>query len=303
MKIKETIAAPILALVMFALLLLVRTFDISSLPEVDNIYLALVVVQLVVFALPALVYCKLKGKGYAGKLRLTPVRPEAMVIVFVAAIMLISGEMLMRIGLERFTDFSDGFSLYGAYAIGADNIENALYLIVAFALIPAICEEFVFRSIMAAEYESGGVLCAVISSSLLFCAMHFDISRAPIYLFSGVILSMTLYATRSTLAVVIVHFIYNMFGLFGQKYINAFYETTGSEELFVFLLALVFILFTVVFFGEASRLYDSYAKRNKSAPYLMPKKAKRGKLIEALFSPTYLAAILLFVVVAVGLSD
>ncbi len=303
MKIKETVSAPILALIMFALLLVSRSFDISTLPDTDNVYLALVVIQLIVFALPALVYCKLKGKGYASKLRLTLPKPDAMVTVFVSSVILISGEMLIRILLKNYVSFSDGFSLYGTYAAGSDKISDALYLTVAFALIPAICEEFVFRSVMIAEYESCGVFTAVLSSSLLFSAMHFDLARAPIYLFSGIILALTLYVTRSCMAAVMVHFIYNMFGLFGQKYINAFYETTGSEELFVFLLALVFILFLAVFFGEASRLYDSYAKRNKPSPYLLTKKEKRGKLIEALFSPTFLACILMFVIVAIGLSD
>lgn len=302
MKIKETVSAPIFALLIYILLLVSRVFDISSFSDVGNVYLAVVVLQLVVFAVPALVYAKLKGEGYAKKLRLSPPRPEAMICVFVAAVLLISGEMLIRIGMERFVSFSDGFSLYGAYAAtGADGIGSALYVIFAFALIPAVCEEFVFRSIMIAEYESCGVVCAVAASSILFSAMHFDLVRAPIYLFSGVVLAMTLYMTRSTLAVMIVHFIYNMFGLFGQKYINAFYETTGSEELFVFLLAVIFLLFLIFFFGEAGRLYESYSKKSDPAPYLVPKKEKRGKIVEALFSPIFLLCILLFVAVAVGL--
>lgn len=302
MKIKETVSAPIFALLIYILLLVSRALDISSFSDVGNIYLAVVVLQLVVFAVPALVYGKLKGEGYAKKLRLTLPRPEAMICVLVAAVLLISGEMLIRIGMERFVSFSDGFSLYGAYAAtGDDGIGNALYVIFAFALIPAVCEEFVFRSIMIAEYESCGVVCAVVASSVLFSAMHFDLVRAPIYLFSGVVLAMTLYMTRSTLAVVIVHFIYNMFGLFGQKYISAFYETTGSEELFVFLLAVIFILFLIFFFAEAGRLYGSYSKKGDPAPYLVPKKEKRGKVVEALFSPIFLLCILLFVAVAVGL--
>lgn len=302
MKIKPTVGAPLLALFIYILLLVSRMIDFSALEGADNVYLAVVVLQLVVFAVPALIYGKLKGEGYAKKLRLALPRPEAMICVAIASVLLISGEMLLRIALSRFLPVSDGFSLYGAYAAtGADGSLNALYIIFAFALIPAVCEEFVFRSIMIAEYESCGVFTAVIASSLLFSAMHFDLVRAPIYLFSGIVLAMTLYVTRSTLAVVIVHFIYNIFGLFGQKYISAFYETTGSEELFVFLLAVIFILFLVLFFGEAGRIYETYSKKNKDAPYFIPKNEKRGKLVEALLSPLFLSCILLFVVVAVGL--
>ncbi len=302
MKIKETFVAPLLVLTSSLLLLFSRALDVSALSESDNAYLALVVLQLIVFVLPALIYCKLKGKGYIKKLRLAPPKADAMVSVFVSAALLISGELLLRIILGNFFELQGGFSLYGTYtASGTGSADNALYLIFAFALIPAICEEFVFRSILCAEYESCGVFTAVLSSSLLFCAIHFNVERAPIYLFSGIVLAMTLYMTRSAIATVIAHFIYNMFGLFGQKYMSAFYETTGSEELFVFLVALIFLLLLAAFFGEAGRLYASYSQKNKDSSYVLPKKAKRGKMAEALFSPTYLVCILLFVIVSIGL--
>lgn len=301
MKIKETLTAPILVLAVFLLLLFSRVIDMMALSETDNVYLVIVVLQLMIFLLPTLVYCKLKGKGFVHRMRLAPPRAEAMPLVFISALLLISGEMLIRIALGSFASLSDGFSLYGTYtATGAGTATGALYLIFAFALIPAVCEELLFRSVLIAEYEGHGVVTATLAASILFTALHFNFERAPVYLFSGIVLAMTLYATRSTLSCVIVHFIYNIFGLFGQKYMSAFYNITGSTELFVFLVALLFLAFLALFFSEASKLYASHSQKNKDSSYAPTKKAKRGKAAEALLSPTFLVCILLFVIVTVG---
>ena len=287
-------------LVILALLLLSGAFDMTSLSETDNVYLVIVVLQLLVFLLPTFIYCKLKGKGYAKRLRLLPPRADALFCPIIASVVLISGEILLGVGLKSFFDISEGFSLYGVYsAIGTSKASNLLYVIFAFALIPALCEEFLFRSVLICEYESCGVFTAVVASSILFSVIHFNPEKLPIYLFSGIILAITLYATRSVISSITVHFIYNIFGLFGQKYMSTFMDMTGSYELFVFLVALVFLIFLVLLFAEVGRLYAYHAEKNRDSSYVLPRKEKKGKLAEALLSPTYLVCLLLFVIVAV----
>ena len=78
---------------------------------------------------------------------------------------------------------------------------------------------------------------------------------------------------------------------------------TGSYELFVFLVALVFLVFLVLFFSEAARLYASHAEKNRDSSYVLPKKELRGRMAEALLSPTYLVCLLLFVIVTLGVNS
>ena len=140
----------------------------------------------------------------------------------------------------------------------------------AYAVLPAICEEFVFRGILCHEYEKGGVLRAIVFSSLFFALLHFNIVNLPVYLFSGAVLAMTLYATRSIFGCIIAHFLYNLFGLFGQPYMSSLYNLTGSPNFFVFLIATVFLASSAVFCGQAARLYKKYLYDGQSADYRRP---------------------------------
>lgn len=302
---KNTVSAPLLAFVIYVLLLLSRFVDYANLAQNDNVYLVLIILQIIIFMLPAMVYCKLKGEGYIKHLRISPIRAEHVFVIIMAAIILISGEILLRIGLGKIAEISDRFNLYETYTAYKVSSESGLYMTFAFAVIPAICEEFVFRSVLSAEYEKNGVFCAVLATSILFGILHFNLVKLPIYIFCGIILGITFYATRSAIGTMIVHFIYNMFGLFGQKYMSLFYNTTGSEELYIFLVAVIFLLALVLFFGAVSKVYASYSEKNKDSSYVTAnEKEKKGeKIIKVLFSPTYLLCILLFAVAVAGLNQ
>jgi hypothetical protein len=137
----------------------------------------------------------------------------------------------------------------------------------AYAALPAICEEFIFRGILCREYEFGGVLRAILLSSLFFACLHFDLRNFVVYFFAGVILALAFYATRSLIGSMIVHFLYNLFGLFGQPYMNTLYSITGSSALFIFVLGTVFLLSAAIFCASAAKLYRTYLYHGLKADY------------------------------------
>ena len=63
-----------------------------------------------------------------------------------------------------------------------------VFITIAFALIPAVTEEFLCRSVFLSEYQSMGMGTAVFFSALLFSFLHFNIHAFPVYFFSGLIL-------------------------------------------------------------------------------------------------------------------
>ena len=196
---------------------------------------------------------------------------------------------------------SESFSLYDTF-ISKDNgtVPNTIYLVLAYAALPAICEEFVYRGILCREYEHGGVLRAVLVSSLFFALLHFDLQNLPIYLFAGIILAMTLYATRSVFGAMLAHFLYNIFGLFGQPYMNNLYSITGSTDLFLFLVTTLFLISAALFCAVAARLYRTYLYRAYSADYRKPVRKDfsvlRQSYLDVLKTPSAICCFVIYII-------
>lgn len=294
--------APALVLAVYILLLCSRFLDTSLFAD-SNGYLTVVVMQLLIFLLPAAIYCKLRGDHIRGRLRIRLVGLEQLLLVLAAALTLICGAMVISFAMGG--DQNDlRYSLYEQFAAMTDGgAGNLLYALMAFAVLPAICEEFVFRGVLCAELERNGLPAAVLISALFFAMLHFDLPRFPIYLFAGIVLAMVLYATRSVLGPIVVHFLYNLFGLFGRPYMTELYERTGSASLFIFLLAVLFLLALILFFGEAARSYSGYARRGLRADDYrpnIPRMKGSSPFAEALLTPLGLLAALFYVIVIIA---
>lgn len=254
----------------YVLLLLSKLADVTFINR-ENEYYSVVILQLMIFLVPGAIWCKFNGEGYMKGLRLRLPKASSLLLIFSAAILMISGGLLISILLGGLDSLSQNFSLYDTFISKTDgSIPSKLYLLAAYAIIPAICEEFIFRGILCYEYENGGVLRAVVLSSVFFAMLHFNPINILVYLFSGAILAMVLYGSRSLFGAMLTHLVYNIFGLFGQPYMNILYKTTGSSNFFLFLVAFCFILSAAVFCHEASRLYKKYLYSGVSSGYRKP---------------------------------
>ena len=271
LKTKTFIIHPtVLILATYVLLLLTKLVDITLINR-ENEYYSVVILQMMIFILPGAIWCMFSGERYLSGLRLRIPRADTIPTIISAALLIASGSLLIGVLFGGLESLSENFSLYDTF-ISKDQgtIPNKIYLVMAYAVLPAICEEFVYRGILCHEYEKGGVLRAIIVSSVFFALLHFDLQNLPMYLLSGVILAMTLYSTRSLFGAMLAHFLYNIFGLFGQPYMSNLYRITNSPKLFIFIVATVCILSAAVFCGEASRLYKKYLYKAYSADYRQP---------------------------------
>lgn len=292
-----------LVFAIYILLLLSRFIDASLITR-ENEYLSIVLLQLMIFMLPAAIYCKVRGGGayIRSSLRATLIKPSHIVLLLSAFFALVSGEILLTIAFGGSDSMSYNFSLYNTFISRNDgSLRDIIYLIMAYAVLPSVCEEFVFRGILCADYENKSVLRAIVVSTLFFGLLHFDLMKLPVYLFTGFVFALLLYATRSILAPIIVHFACNLFGLFGQPTITAFYKTTGSIELFSFILGVIFLLSSAIFCGRASTIYKNLALKNQPSDYRAPlKKGERAKAYaEVLLSPLALLSYIIYLVIAI----
>lgn len=119
----------------------------------------------------------------------------------------------------------------------------------------------------------------------------------------GIILALTAGATRSLLPSVIVHAANNAFVLFYETYL---YRIAGKHSggliLLAFLIGAATLIFAILFFGRAEKLYYGYGVMNRPSP--MIRKRKAGELplwAQAFLSPTFILFAVFSVILAVFL--
>ena len=283
----------VLVLATYILLLLSKIIDVTLINR-DNEYLSVVVLQMMIFLIPAALWCRFSGERYIRSLRVAPIKADSVAVIISAAAVMISGGVLISMLFGGLESLSQNFSLYNTFISKDDGTApSRLYLVLAYAVLPALCEEFVYRGILCHEYEKGGVMRAVLFSSVFFALLHFNPVNILTYLFSGMVLALVLYASRSLIGAMLAHFLYNVFGLFGQRYMSTLWRITGSSAFFLFLVAFCFLLSGAVFCREASRLYKKYLYEGASSSYRKPllttPEQKRASYISVLKDPWTIA--------------
>lgn len=286
-------------LVCFGLLLLTRL--IPSGQTVSELFMSDIVLQILVFILPCLFYCKLRGISISKSSSATSVLPIRFVLLASLLIVMVLGSMLINLSVYSLAGNVEQFGNSTAETVNQiSSASSALYVVIAFAVVPAVAEEFLFRGILMSEYISCGPLAAVLITSLGFAMMHFDLLQLPAYLFSGILLGFSLIVTRSLLAPILIHCASNLFNIFIAPYLwKITFEPLGT--LFtVFILIGLLLIFAILALREAEEISTEYAydpRRADDKPF-----ASRKSLtlfIQNLLCPPYLVCILVFLIAAI----
>ena len=262
MKFKSTTTAPFLVLAVSILTLLVSYLDIDKLSEKgSSIYLAWLVIELMVFVVPSVFYCKLKGNGYTETLGLRPFALSRLSLLGFLLLVLLSGVILLKVVMVRYgmlSDLSSSGVIEGTDGVGM-GAAGTLYLIFTAAILPAVVEEFLFRGVILSEYAHLGGVCSVTVSALFFGMVHFSLEQFPIYFFGGLIMGAAAYLTRSLLASILLHTVYNLFTLYAEGFVWKLLWEEQSHIFFLYILAVIFLLFLVLAMGESERIFYGYA--------------------------------------------
>ena len=292
-----------LALGIYILLLLSRLLDASVLTR-ENEYFSVIVLQIMIFLIPAFAYVRWRGDALRPKLRVKLPRLDHFLLLLGALLLLTGGGMLLQLILNGRHTIGESFTLYDTFISKKyGTAGNAMYLVLTYAALPAFCEELVFRGIFLAEYERHGASCAALMSMLFFTMLHFDLRNALLYLFSALVLCAVFYATRSLPASMLVHFGYNLFGLFGVPYVSAVYASMGRVWVLIFLLVVVLLFGAAIFCGEAARLYRHFASHGahegEGANPTISRRDSAIRFLRRLLTPQVAVCILLYLTVAV----
>ncbi|MDE6551274.1 MAG: CPBP family intramembrane metalloprotease [Clostridia bacterium] len=122
------------------------------------------------------------------------------------------------------TLFNAGITALGfeaSVAISAATpVELICYIIFA-AILPAICEEFLYRGHVARGLKSGGYIFGLLMSAAFFAFMHSSPVQLVYQFFMGAVCAVVYYCSRSIYPSIIVHFTSNFVVLIGDYIMTA----------------------------------------------------------------------------------
>lgn len=268
-----------LLLLIIMLLLIASRLILSAFSGAEVKYcIAAVILELFCFALPSTVYLYLahfKKRQGVPNVRLSPPPLVSIPTVASSVFLMISGAILIVLLGVGGKDFS--FSVYSSFEPGEHyGFGTVMLMIIAYALVPAISEEFVFRGIFCSLYEIHGLLPSALLSTLFFTLVHLNAAGFPVFVYAGIILWLVLYATSSLYVTMGVHFVYNLFCLFGLPYISTYYGDSLAPELFLFIVTVVFLISGSVFCISNAWIYRTRAKKDAPMSYEMKLGGKDG---------------------------
>ena len=291
---RENLVVGYPAFAVFLLLFLVRLFGNKLSLPTDSLVFKLIC-ELGVFLLPTLGFLYTVGAATSRRMRLHAPHAAQIPFLIAALFVLVSGCMLLSILCGGTSSLGNSATVFQSAT--ASSTKQALLMVPILAILPALLEELFFRGVLMAEYERRGAIRAVLMSALLFSLCHFDLRNLPVYLFSGILFGLTLLATDSLIATMILHATYNTLSLFSQRYLNAFYEFTGSLELFLFLLVLIFLVSLILLCRAGISLYRMRIEAGVAEPRrAVPRHVQLYTTLDALADPPILLCLVLSVV-------
>lgn len=115
-----------------------------------------------------------------------------------------------------------------------DSPSNYVISLISLAILPAICEELLFRGVLVNCLKSKGPMFAIIVSSVMFSIFHFSPSQLIYPFCFGLILSIVYLRTRNIIFPILLHFINNALSLSIQYFSNSSGTFVHSYSMLVY---------------------------------------------------------------------
>lgn len=296
MKLKSYTTAPLLAALVYLL-----TLSVDRLPQALDVspsaYLWIFGgIQTAAYLLPLLLYGLLFGGISVRRMRLAaPTAVSLPLLLLLAVILLLGAPLLSMLALRL------GLAEPSVSVLSGVSAPRALILFV-FAVIPAVCEEVIFRGVILPAFEPCGTVPAVIGTSLLFTFAHMSPGNFAVHFFASVVLCLAVYAGRSLFAPILLHTAYNVLTVCFSDKLSGIAAYLESFALLFILLFFALCIFILLALGEGARVYRLYAARGYDSSYT-PAKLTRAQCLRGsvavYFSVPFLLCTLIYVAVSI----
>ena len=303
MRFRNTLTAPLLILAMYLLLYGSKFIDAALLGTGNSRILSVIILQLLILVLPGIFYCRIKGEGYSVRLNLRPFGPKKIMFVISSFCALAAGTALIRLIQYPLTGYTSRYSLFdkmGTFGVRWYDAEF-LYLAVAFAVVPAVAEEFIFRCVLIREYtDACDAKTAILLSTLTYAMLPLCFSNFPEQLYCGFILSTVVVLTGSSAAAILMRLAFNLVGLMGEGALQTVYQQSGKTTFMYFIVLTLFFISLVFALTEGERLCRYYVYTETEPE--KPSSGEPQKWTDALFSPSFVGCVVVFILAAVSSS-
>lgn len=197
--------------------------------------------------IPGLIYLRLSKNHITNTLTVKPVKPLMLIAL---TFMGMGAAMVSNVAADL---VSSNFSSIGIeYSLNMDSssssvFENILYAI-AVALTPAFAEEFAFRGILMGTLKKYGNSFAIITSAVMFGAMHGNIIQIPFAFILGLVFAYVDCKANSIIPSIIIHFLNNFYSVMMDIVQSQSILTTRSFYILYYSLFVAMLLLGIISF-------------------------------------------------------
>lgn len=189
-------------------------FGATSLTSIDTVTTFYLEIFISVFSafIPGLFYFLFSGRSMSETIKTNYVRQkELWALVFVGMAVAMVANTVSDMVQTNFSFFGLQNSVSMSENVSSP-LEIVLYII-STAIVPAFAEEFAFRGIFMGTLRKFGDTFAIITSAIVFGAMHGNIAQIPFAFILGLVFAYVDCKTNSILPSIIIHFINNFYAV------------------------------------------------------------------------------------------
>lgn len=210
-KLNSPSAVPFVLLAVYLLLLLTRLIPAEVMDSTVKLFFALIILELLVFALPIFLFYRMSGRDDIKDLPFHFFSAKYTPFLVSMGFLMLAGGLVIN-ALFYFWGFgSASYTSLGSFILSEVSIDsNPLYVLLAYGALPALCEEVLFRGILIREYKIYSFPAAALISSFAYALCYFDLSAFPFYFLCGLLLAYIVRMTGSLLAAILTRFAINV---------------------------------------------------------------------------------------------
>ena len=168
---------------------------------------------------------------------------------------------------------------------------------ISIAIVPALCEEFLFRGCVLSNLLPYGKYTAIIASAILFSVMHGNFAQFFYTFIAGLVLGLVYVETGSIWPCTFIHLFNNFYSIIQQ----VIYERAGKSDEINIMIFVLEVMIPAAGLAIGAWLIYFYLKKNKRSSGAVPTKVcklDKKELIKGFCNPIMLAHILVALILA-----
>lgn len=195
---------------------------------------------LAAFILASFLFHVIDKQSYDCPLRFTPILPKNSFAIIFAGVACTFALSFLNTIVVSMMGFSSPVEIFSYPAEYSSDVSLILQLI-SIGLVPAFCEELLFRGVILSNLMPYGKASAVIISSVLFGLMHGNIYQFIYTTVAGLIMGSVYVLTDSLWCSIILHMINNSLSVLQSALMDRFSDEHGMVLTILFFITVIFI--------------------------------------------------------------